>query len=321
MTAVNDDLRVRVLQRFEPDGAFDYPPAVILNDLLVLGDEQDVRRLVAQLLRERVIRYAVSVPGVWWRPRWIPLQDLPLHATNGQLAGAVARQLGADPIVAVREAEGVFGLDERYDKPGSPGLVASPNVETVRRLGVKGGRTFVIVEPVPEWIADLYDGVAQVVAQAFRNHIHLPPPAIDELARNAAKRVVPGALLQALSSSTLSMPAPYDRIIEVMRVVAEKAIEECRILPGDRAPEGWAAPEQWSGPMVSGDWRVEEFEENGILYHRLTGGTLTGHPYLAYPTNRWTSSPLVWIDRRRGWARTNSRLYRLVGRGADNCAE
>lgn len=190
---VNDDLRARVLRRFEPEAAFDYPPAIVLNDLLDLGEERAVRRVVAGLLRCSEVRYLRSVPGVWWRPRWVPLTDLPLHATNKQLACAVARKLGSAPIASVREAEGLFGIQERYDSPSAPGLVASPHVQNVRRLGIKDGRTFVIVEPVPDWIANLSDGVAQAVAQAFRNHIGVSPNVLDDLARNAAKRLVPDA--------------------------------------------------------------------------------------------------------------------------------
>lgn len=319
MNADYTDLESRVLDRLKPKHAFGFPPAVVLNDLRDLGDERDLRQAIATLLRRQEIRFLRTVPGVWWRPMWSPLADMPLHPTNAMLAGAVARKLGQTPVVSVREAEGIFGLAERYDTPGAPGLVAVPGLDRDLRYGVRGGRTIVLAEPLPSWIAELGDGVVQAVIQAFRRHLDLDQASLERLARSAARRVKPDDFLTAVIPKLSEIPPPFCALAQVMCKEAELVRDRAIVLPERSAPAGWQPPmDDWSGATVFGDWYVEEVGIDGVRYHRLTGGRLEGHPFLVSPTPWWHSSPLVWIDRRRGWARTNSRLYRLIGPGADD---
>lgn len=322
MSAEYTSLERRVLKRFKPKHAFGFPPAVVLNDLRDLGDERDLRHTIATLLRRREIRFLRTVPGIWWKPTWCPLADMPLHPTNAMLAGGVARKLGQTPVVSVREAEGIFGLAERYDTPGAPGLVAVPGIERVLRYGVRNGRTIVLAEPVPSWIAELGDGVVQAVTQAFRMHLDLDHASLERLARSAARRVKPDDFLAAIRPKLSEIPAPFDEIVQAMCQEAERVRDRATALPERSAPSGWRPPgDDWSGPTVSGDWHVEEVELDGVWYARITGGRLEGHPYLVSPTPWWHTSPLVWLDLEKGWARTSSRLYRLVGSGADACAK
>lgn len=78
-----------------------------------------------------------------------------------------------------------------------------------------------------------------------------------------------------------------------------------------RAPADWTPPADADRQVVVDGWRVEEFGEGDDVFHALTGASVRNHPYIGQGECFTRSSPILWIDRKLGWAKTQSRLYRL----------
>jgi hypothetical protein len=98
----------------------------------------------------------------------------------------------------------------------------------------------------------------------------------------------------------------------------ERVFADALLSPGD-APDKKAArraPRTFTPPAAEDErvcrvdgWSVIEPWGDGV--EALRAERITGHPYITDGDWLRRSSPLVWIDEGLGWARTDSRLYRL----------
>ncbi|MBF0356897.1 MAG: hypothetical protein HQL43_16850 [Alphaproteobacteria bacterium] len=81
-----------------------------------------------------------------------------------------------------------------------------------------------------------------------------------------------------------------------------------------RCPPGWTPPPEGTRVAKVESWALETISgpHSGIVYEALSG-FCTNHPF-ADPCKRFHSSAILWIDEKMGWARAQSRLYKLGSR-------
>ncbi|MBF0268786.1 MAG: hypothetical protein HQL44_09345 [Alphaproteobacteria bacterium] len=82
-----------------------------------------------------------------------------------------------------------------------------------------------------------------------------------------------------------------------------------------RCPPGWNPPPEGTRVAKVEGWSLETVvgPNSGIVYEALSGFCIN-HPF-ADPCKRFQSSAILWIDEKMGWARAQSRLYKLGSRG------
>lgn len=212
------------------------------------------------------------------------------------VAGALARQNGWRLSLPVECARYILGLEERptaavefpYDQPtarhyGKAGLDLMPTDAALFAL-TAAGQALVLGLPRDVSVPRL----VEIGGQAACGAVLADPTFVGWLKDDMAsgllgerERVVSDLVLS--SNARAPRRAPKDFVPPADNVVTAKI-------------DGWV-----------------EFERDGRRF--LSAEAITGHPHIFDGENLSRSSPLFWIDEAAGWARTQSRLYKLGRKG------
>lgn len=290
-----------------------YPPIAIAKVELETPEE---RHEVSDWLRRRILQ--VVAPGVYARKpagiEWAfagAFDDRHDH----RVAAAWVRQHrpGMTLLPSVAAARHALGLGPRPSDTIGPTTYRLPGLEEPVHL-----LPFAVLEPAPSWMADvpLPNALANDILVALGDE----PPDLtpDEIARIGGRladllRAVQEAV-ETLEEAASALPAPHSEVARVAaRVLADRVAHGGIVLAARQAPEGWEPPvgpdEPWAdGPTVH-IWEVL-LTPGQVRREVIWAADCVGHPYVER-RSRMHTSQLTWIDEKRGWAHTHSRLYRL----------
>jgi len=136
----------------------------------------------------------------------------------------------------------------------------------------------------------------------------MPVRQLQDLGRHAAhgyfdKERARELLLQDLASGLLN---------EREFIVARSFLDAKDVGVQHQAPNDFDPAKHEDAPRLT-DWTT--FEDGDEMF--LTARRIDGHPGISDGERLRHSSPLIWIDANRGWARTLSRFYRLLRKDED----
>lgn len=265
---------------------------------LGLGAEAEIRTRLAAREWTPVARrvYRPHRPGLasWLRfagqaPAHLPFVAAALaRQNNWHLAASremalYAVQAGDRPLDAA-----TFG----YDGPGP------------RRL-----RCGLVLEPVAPDLAAAPLAVQLIVLGLGARLARLRAAERDAL----AARLAPMSLWQSLDgvAGACAATAGFRAACDVVAAIAERRAEaQTTSRTAQQAPPGWRPPANDTPVCRVDHWWIAECRDALGSYSVLRGRVL-GHPYVGPTSFGFCSSPLLWIDPSRGYARAESRLYRL----------
>jgi len=95
-------------------------------------------------------------------------------------------------------------------------------------------------------------------------------------------------------------------------IVARAFLDAKDIGVQHKAPDDFDPAQHDDAPQLT-DWST--FADGDEMF--LTAGRIDGHPGISDGERLRHSSALIWIDKKRGWARTRSRFYRLLEKDGD----
>lgn len=136
----------------------------------------------------------------------------------------------------------------------------------------------------------------------------MPVQKLQNLGRHAAhgyfdKERARELLLKDLASGLLN---------EREFIVARAFLDAKDIGVQNKAPDDFDPAQSDGAPRLT-DWST--FEDGDEMF--LRARRIDGHPGISDGERLRHSSPLIWIDKKRGWARTRSRFYRLLEKEDD----
>lgn len=182
-----------------------------------------------------------------------------------------------------------FGYDGNQRRTYRGGLVLEPIAPTVAAL------------PLPAQM--IVRGVGQEIAT-------LPASEIDCLAGYLAQTSI-WRILRAHAwelPSAAHYPTGVATLLDAIEFHQDALIGPCRA--ARQAPPGWAPPEPTDDLCRVEGWWLEEWHDVHGSYEVLRGQVFN-HPYIDPGSTGFVSSPVVWIDLELGFARAESRVYRL----------
>jgi hypothetical protein len=296
-------------------GSFFRPDPFIVSDVPEkFGSRDEIESAVNSLHKAEHLVSDELISGVFWarRPEGLPVEMS--RPSLESIAKAIARQRGARLIISERIARGFLGIEERYSVE-TPHLVALSGVNETMTFGSREGKPLIIAEPVPSFVLAHETTLSHMIIQGFRRLIaDKSDDAVDAAVHHAVFGMHPSLLMEHAALARLELDDPYKAILERLVREAGKHEEDGFAFPKTSAPPNWSPPEDFDGPTVAGAWRLVPAVISGIEYRVIFGGDLFGHPGLPYASRNWRSSPVIWIDEKLGWAKTYSRLYRLMPR-------
>ena len=230
---------------------------------------------------------------------WRDEADPPPETVPHQLAAAVCRTYGWRLALPRNVAAYLLGLGELplprpiggrfpYDQ-GEPFRIPEEH------LSFEPGR--------PE----LFDGVSPVgQALILATPTDISLEGLRELGQIAGRGVMSVGFLVDLLCQDLESGGLGEREETLAQIIIE-TIPERTGKALRRAPVSFQPPDR--APVLAG-WSIATFDDNECLI----ATSIHGHPNMRDGSGRFRSSPLVWVDERIGWAKTESRWYRLESR-------
>lgn len=308
-----NDIQEKVLGWAQALGSFYRPDAFIVRDAPEeLGSRDEIAGAVKSLNDAEHLQSEESIKGVYWARRPQGLPTIMSRPSIDSIAEAVARLRRARLIISERIARGFLGIEERYSVE-TPHLVGLSDIDETMTFGSQEGKPMIIAEPVPNFVLAHETTLSHMIIQGFRRLVaEESKDAIDAAVHHAIFGMHPSLLLEHAALARLELDEPFATILERLVSEAKKHAVARIALPKMSAPPNWSPPTDFDGPTVAGEWRLVPAAITGIEYRVLFGGDLFGHPGLPHASRNWRSSPVIWIDEKRGWARTYSRLYRLM---------
>ncbi len=312
-----NDIQEKVLQWAQALGSFYRPDAFIVRDAPEeLGSRDEIEGAVKSLNDAEHLQSEESIKGVYWARRPQGLPTIMSRPSIDSIAEAVARLRRARLIISERIARGFLGIEERYSAE-TPHLVGLSDIDETMTFGSQEGKPMIIAEPVPNFVLAHETTLSHMIIQGFRRLVaEESADAIDAAVHHAIFGMHPSLLIEHAALARLELDEPFATILERLVGEAKKHAVARIALPKMSAPPDWSPPETFDGATVAGSWQVISAVITGIEYRVIFGGDLFGHPGLPHPSRNWRSSPIIWIDEQKGWARTYSRLYRLMPRQA-----
>jgi hypothetical protein len=308
-----NDIQEKVLQWAQGLGSFYKPDAFITSDVPKdLGSEDEIEAAVASLHNAEHLQSEESIKGVYWARRPLGLPTVMSRPSIDSIAEGFARSRGARLIISERYARGYLGIEERYSAE-TPHIIGLSGIDRVMKFGSREGQPLIVAEPVPQVVLDYETDLSHMIVQGFRRLVaEKSEDAIDAAVHHAIFGMHPSLLMEHAALARLELDDPYRAILEQLVGEAKKHAVAKIALPKMSAPSNWSPPTDFDGPTVAGEWSLVPAAITGIEYRVLFGGDLFGHPGLPHASRNWRSSPVIWIDEKLGWAKTYSRLYRLM---------
>ena len=305
--AVSEDaaaLLALLTEKGKGDGYWQSPVWLSRGDFLQLSDlpPERVRKAIVEVLQAKRITapmcglYALKAASISW------MANLPLRFTPRELGKIWCEANEVPWTQSLAKARYLCGIQPEANDDQS---LAVPEQYAGRRPG--GCH----LEPTPGWVFDLPDtGFVRMVAQAIRHDVAagISAEALKEQGRMLGLRAKQSA--DAEMEETVAIL--HGRDLEPYALFAQAALNTVR---GDHTPT-FIAPRAWEPPAVDDPtiafvdewWLRESRAGNGEL---MLAARYLDHPTLGSQESLSHSSPLIWIDEGRGWARTVSRHYRL----------
>lgn len=308
-----NDIQEKILGWAQALGSFFRPAPFIVSDVPEeFGAREEVAPAVDSLHEAGHLHSEDSIPGIFWARRPVGLPAEMTRPTIDSIAEGIARYRGARLIISERIARGFLSIEERYSVE-TPHLVALSGINETMTFGSREGKPLIIAEPVPSFVLAHETTLSHMITQGFRRLIaDKCDDAIDAAVHQAPFGLHPNLLREHATLARLELDDPYKSILERIVREAGKHEEDGFAFPKTSAPSNWSPPEDFDGPIVAGEWRLVPAVISGIEYRVIFGGDLFGHPGLPHASRNWRSSPVIWIDEKLGWAKTYSRLYKLV---------
>lgn len=308
-----NEIQEKILAWAQGLGNFYKPDAFIISDVPEeLGSKEEIETAVESLHIAEHLQSEESINGIFWARRPMGLPTVMSRPSIDLIAEGIARSRGARLIIAERCARGFLGIEERYSAE-TPHIIGLSGIDSVKKFGSRDGQPLIVAEPVPQLVLDHETDLSHMVIQGFRRLVaEKSEDAIDAAVHHAPFGMHPSLLMEHAALARLELADPYKCILERLVCEAKKHAVSKIALPRMSAPSDWSPPETFDGPTVAGSWQVVSAVITGIEYRVIFGGDLFGHPGLPHPSRNWRSSPLIWVDEQKGWARTYSRLYRLM---------
>jgi len=268
--------------------------------LVKMTDEARGNFFAKVTVRPRPVRLAAS--GVWVIPH--PLAQALYQGMEGwdaprpiDVAAALERQ--HDWVVGMPRDVSLYvlGMGER---PLSPSVL--PYDQPVRREYPCG----LVLEPADPAMLSR-SAAAQAVLLALSGK-DLSTEGIERLAATAAAGAVIASepMRQALAAALEA-----GELYGAAEAFAQALLAADVTGYARKAPVDWQAPADPDCEVVVDGWQVREFGPEGGRFCAIVAASIRNHPYIGNGDSMSRSSPLIWIDEKLGWARTQSRLYRL----------
>lgn len=274
----------------------DLAPSVFLKSDLV-PDKMTQSQFAGELRTKKIRRTARHI---YYRQKiWTLQYGIDLKPKPANVAVALCRNFGWNIAIPVSLARFWLGLETRpndfkeffYNEP-------------IARTYEDAGLTL-----LPADNSRLFE--LSILGQMIRLGISadMPLQQLQELGRHAAhgyfdKERVREPLLKDLASGLLN---------EREFFVARAFLDAKDIGVRHEAPDNFDPTKHGDAPRLT-DWTT--FESGDELF--LTASRIDGHPSFPDGERLRHSSPLIWIDKKRGWARTQSRFYRLLKKDEDD---
>ena len=214
------------------------------------------------------------------------------------VAAAICQKRGWAMAIPRSVAEYLLGINEL------PTLDTLGPIPYDQTKPLKINKAGVFFEPGRAELFDALTPVGQALIQAVPRDISV------EGLRGIGETAARGVMSAAFLLNMLRTEHSAGKLGERERTVAEHILGLAPLHTGKalrHAPLNFVPPRM--APVVEG-WRI------GIRgrVECLIADTVLGHPHIADGGRHICTSPLIWLDERLGWARTESRWYRLGGR-------